>query len=216
MSELLHHYDAEYPGFLDYFQRLLMQYYQVGPRSHPLVAHRMEEALNRLGPQKTREALEQMTRAGLFGEENLSHDRQVQAFWSSPLMELFRAAVAYAPGPDDQLVASFPPPVQSLAEHAARQVAFRGTQLVDELGQVVRSYWRESLQVAAPELYLWPFLQGRDPLHGLDLGSGWGRGALGMRDYSRLRMTAVDIGADELELLRLQAAKVGLTGSTSA
>lgn len=216
MSELLTRYESEFPGFLDYFQRLLTQYFKLGPRTHPLVAERMESCLRSLGPEVSRKALEELAQTGLFQSECLVDDRQVAAFWSSPLVGLVRSAVAYAPTLDDDLVGSFPPQAAGMDEHLARQVGFRNTQLANSQGEVVRRYWSESLKLAAPELYLWPFLQGRDRLHGLDLGCGWGRGALGMRDYSNLRMTAVDIAEEDLDLLRHQATKAGLADKVEA
>ena len=211
MTSLLSTYDAEFPGFVDYFQRMLTEYFMVGPRTHPVVASRMEECLRAMAPEVVREALGQFAAAGILRNVALCSDSQVQVIWGSPLMALCRAAIGGAPSPADNLVASFPPPVSDVARHAERQMAFRGSDfasLKDDGSETL--YWKESLRLAAPELYLWPFLRKRDELHGLDLGCGWGRGTLGMRDYSRLRMTGVDIGEDELELLRRQAEQAGL------
>jgi ubiquinone/menaquinone biosynthesis C-methylase UbiE len=216
VADLLSRYDAEFPGFVDYFQRLLSGYFGVGPRTHPAVALRMEECLRAMGPEVSRKALDELAQAGIFRDELLSDDVQVKAFWTSPLMSLYRAAISYAPSSQDDLVGSFPSPAASLDEHAARQAAYRGTRLTSVEGGAEKRYWSEVLQVAAPELYLWPFLGGRGELHGLDLGCGWGRGALGMRDFSNLRMTGVDIGDEELEMLRVQAAKAGLSDRVEA
>ena len=210
MNSLLSTYDAEFPGFVDYFQRMLTEYFMVGPRTHPVVAARMENCLRGLAPEVVREALAVFSRAGILENGELLSDSQVQAIWSSPLMALCRAAIGGAPGATDSLVASIPPPVSDITQHAARQMAFRGSGFASSKDGVETLYWRESLQLAAPELYLWPFLRKGAELHGLDLGCGWGRGVLGMRDYSNLRMTGVDIGEDELELLRTQAGLAGL------
>lgn len=214
--ELLSSYDAEFPGFLDYFQRLLHGYFRVGPRTDPLVARRMEECLQALGPQVCRQALAEFARCGIFTEAALSNDAQVRAFWTSPLMSLYRAAIGYAPSRQDRLLESFPTPVGSVQELFARQMEFRDTPLTSVRDGREMRYWSEVLRVAAPELYLWPFLPGGRELHGLDLGCGWGRGALGLRDYSRLRVTGVDLNEEEIELLRFQAARAGLSERVSA
>ena len=216
MAELLAVYDAEFPGFLDYFQRLLTEYFAVGPLTHPLVAARMERCLGNLGPDLSRRHLSRLTEAGVFEPGPRRDDLQVRAIWTSPLMGLCRAAIGGAPGLEDDLVGSYPVPATGMAEHSLRQSAFRDTQLASVEDGVEKLYWRESLQLAAPELYLWPFLPGSGELRGLDLGCGWGRGALGMRDYSRLRMTGVDIGEEDLELLRAQALRAGLSERVEA
>ena len=211
LTSLLSTYDAEFPGFVDYFQRMLTEYFMVGPRTHPVVAARMEEGLRGMAPEVVRGALAQFAQAGIFETLTLHSDDQVQVIWGSPLLALCRSAIGGAPTSTDHLVASFPSPVSGITEHAERQMAFRGSDfanLKDDGSETF--YWKESLQLAAPELYLWPFLRKHGKLHGLDLGCGWGRGALGMRDYSRLWMTGVDIGEDELELLRRQAEQAGL------
>lgn len=213
MGELLQSCDEQFPGFLDYFQELLGGYFAIGPRSHPRVAEQMEEALRRLDPAVRQAELTRFAEAGIFSGQPLSNDSQIKAFWTSPLMSLYHRAIGYLPEPDSDLFGSIPPPLASVEELFASQQAFRTTPLGE--GKDC-TYWQGVLGVAAPELYLWPFLLGRETLHGLDLGCGWGRGALGMRDYSRLRMTGVDINADELEILRAQAAKAGLQEKVSA
>lgn len=215
MGEMLRAYDAEFPGFIDYFERLLQGYFHVGPRSHPLVAERMEVSLRELGPDVARKALAEFSQAGIFGEEELSNDAQVKAFWTSPLMRLYRAAIGYAPSADDDLPAAVPTPVSSVVELLERQAAFRDTPLTTVRAGRELNYWSEVLQVAAPELYLWPFLR-QGERHGLDLGCGWGRGALGLRNYEALRMTCVDINKEELELLGRLAVKAGLADKVQA
>lgn len=209
MSQLLAAYDAEFPGFVDYFQRLLHGYFRVGPRTDARVAERMEQSLQALGPATAREALAEFSQAGIFSQAPLSNDLQVKAFWTSPLMSLYRQAIGYAPRPDDDLLAAYPAPVTTVAELQTRQMAFRDTPLTTQRDGRELQYWSEVLQVAAPELYLWPFLRPGER-HGLDLGCGWGRGALGLRDYQRVRVTGVDINEPELELMRVLAARAGL------
>jgi SAM-dependent methyltransferase len=216
MTDLLGTYDAEFPGFLDYFQRLLEGYFRVGPLTHPKVAQRMEESLRQLGPEVCRLALAQFAETGIFQADRLSTDAQVQAFWTSPLMAVYRAAIGYAPEAADDLVGRIPSPVATVEELFARQLAYRDTPLTSVRDGEEMRYWSAVLQVNAPELYLWPFLRGRSSPHGLDLGCGWGRGALGLRDYSDLTVTGVDINEDELALLRSLAANAGLSERVKA
>ncbi len=207
-AELLWSYDAKFPGFVDYFDRLLRGYFHLSPRTHPEVASRMGEALDKLGPEAATRALRDFQAQGFFSGGPLSDDAQVKLFWTSPLMTVYRAAMAYAPHPIDDVLAAVPEPVASANELVGRQADYSSSDLS---GDASRGYWNKVLLTAAPELYLWPFLatrQGR--LRGLDLGCGWGRATLGLRHFERLEMVGVDLNAEELELFEKLSERAGL------
>ena len=100
-AELLWSYDRQFPGFVDYFDRLLQGYFRLSPRTHSEVAERMGEALEQLGDVAARDALAEFQQVGIFSGDPLSNDAQVRLFWTSPLMNVYRAAMAYAPKPED-------------------------------------------------------------------------------------------------------------------
>lgn len=207
-AELLWSYDAEFPGFVEYFDRLLRGYFHLSPRTHPEVASRMGEALEALEPEVARRALGDFQAQGLFSGEPLSNDAQVKLFWTSPLMSVYRAAMAYAPRPTDDVLAAVPEPVASATELVTRQAAYSSS---DMSGDAARGYWNKVLLTAAPELYLWPFLTTRQGLlRGLDLGCGWGRATLGLRHFERVEMVGVDLNAEELELFEQLSERAGL------
>lgn len=207
-GELLESYDRRFPGFLDYFDRLLRGYFHLSPRTHPEVAGRMEGALAKMGEEKAARALADFQAAGIFSGAPLSTDAQVKLFWTTPLMAVYRAAVAYAPGPEDDILAAMPPPLATVQELLARQAEYSTS---DMSGDPSQGYWRRVLLTAAPELYLWPFLQSKKAaLRGLDLGCGWGRATLGLRHFERLQMVGIDLNAEELALFDSLARRAGL------
>ena len=212
-GELLESYDSRFPGFLDYFDRLLHGYFHLSPRTHPEVAGRMEAALEKMGAEKAASALADFEAAGIFSGAPLSTDAQVRLFWTSPLMGVYRAAMAYAPQPEDDVTSAVPNALSSVAELVARQAEYSNS---DMSGDPSQGYWRRVLLTAAPELYLWPFLQSKKAaLHGLDLGCGWGRATLGMRHFERLQMVGVDLNPEELELFDSLARRAGLQDQVS-
>lgn len=207
-AELLWSYDAAYPGFVDYFDRLLSGYFHLSPRTHPEVAERMGSALEKLGREVASTALEEFQQRGIFSGESLSNDEQVRLFWTSPLMEVYRSAMAYAPSPEDDVIAALPLPVTTATELMQRQASYSGSDLS---GDPSKGYWNRVLLTAAPELYLWPFLPEREGLlRGLDLGCGWGRATLGLRHFERFEMVGVDLNSDELALFAELGRRAGL------
>ncbi len=204
---LVQSYGQEFPGLEEFFGDVLETYFRADPRVHPEVAHRLEEFLDHLGEGVVRKALVEWSGLGLLAGGERS-DRQVEAFWQSPLSKFLTATVGYAPGPGEDVMAALGPPLAAAAEleqrrRVAAEMVSRGA-----LATGGQKYWQVSLKLVAPELYLLPFLAAHQPpWHGIDLGCGWGRGAFPLLRSDQFHLTGVDLGREAFGLLEKSPAR---------
>ena len=202
---LLEQLDREFPGVLDFYDRLLKGYFLCGPRDSPEMAARMSDALQTLGVERARECLREFERAGVLREGRMSSDDQVRLFWTSPLTQAWRAAVGYQPSRQDNVREWLPQPARNVSELLARQAGANERARSAGFGGGAQ-YWQWVLQHGAPELYLEPFLAGR---RGLDLGCGWGRATLSIPSLTERQMVGVDLNREELDLFEQLARNAG-------
>jgi len=193
--------DIRFPGFLEFYSRLLGYYFAACPRKHPQVAARMAEALDALEEQGER-ALQEFARGGIFADGALSSREQVELFWKSPLMALFEAAIGYTPPPGTDLSLHLPKPVGGFMELVRRRQEVAQRVVDGALARGELPYWQACLTNCAPELYLLPYLPERGSLVGLDLGCGWGRGTLSLPELNRLQVHAFDVNENQLSVMR--------------
>jgi hypothetical protein len=208
---MLEDYEKRFPGLLGFYSGLLGYYFAACPKECPEVAARMYDAFQSLG-KDLEPALKEFQAEGLFSGRALSTRRQVELFWTSPLVTVFEAAVGYTPPPDVDLKRLLPEPVDSRMglirrRHQAAERVGSG-----ELASGDLPYWQASMANCAPELYLWPYLPAEGLLCGFDLGSGWGRGVLCLGNFQRCEVTALDIQESQLDLLRRLAEGLGWLG----
>ena len=203
--------DARYPGFTEFYSRLLGYYFACCPREHPEVAERLLRALKGLG-EEAEPALQEFAAAGIFSGKPFSTKDQVELFWKSPLMALFEAAIGYNPPLDTDLSSVIPAPVEGILDLIQRRVSVARATQNGEMARGELPYWRACLANCAPELYLLPFLSDRERFTGVDIGCGWGRGTLTLPNLNRFRVTAVDVSEEQLAVLSRLALNMGWDG----
>lgn len=147
---------------------------------------------------------------GWLPEPDAGRDDWVGDLWQSPLFQALMAVLGFYPDLQADIRPHLREPVQDAQEFAGRRQQFLAEY---ESGRVARGeslYWQNVLGYQAPELYLHPFLPVEGNLQGCDLACGWGRIALGLRDYSRIRLVGCDLARPSLRRLRRLARQLGL------
>jgi SAM-dependent methyltransferase len=164
---------------------------------------RFAEALEALGAHEASAACKEWEELGFLPRLYLTRDEQVATLWNSTLFQIFLKDVMHFYPPETLNVADhLPPPCESVREVWSRS----HPRLLED------PYWKIVLFVVLPELYLEPFLptprNGR--LLGCDLGCGWGRAVLSLRNYQHRRIYCCDMAPQNLRLLRRLASRAGV------
>jgi SAM-dependent methyltransferase len=204
-------YENKFPGFTDFYSRLLGYYFSACPVSHPEVAERMSVALGEMGAEADT-ALARFQKEGLFSGSPLSNRSQVELFWRSPLMAVFDAAIGYMPSSDIDLKRYLPKPVEGKLALVKRRQDVLERARAGEIARGDLTYWQACLANCAPELFLLPFLPAVGALRGLDIGCGWGRGTLCLPELERMEITAMDIDVGQLQIMEKLAKNMGWQG----
>ena len=198
--------EGEFPG-LDAFFVELSKFFSREPEDF---RRRIEKGLDPQQMDRWQKACRDWEEVGVLPDAHkIASDQQVAAVWVNPL---FQAVLDHG--------AEFaPPPGQDLSEHIPEPLEF-----FDQLGERLRlfreardagePYWKNTLRLVFPELYLQPFLQHR-PLSGCDLACGWGRASLTMHAWEETTITGVDLAEAGLEVYRKSAESLGMADRIS-
>lgn len=156
-----------------------------------------------LGEQAALEACRAWQSIGIFPDIRIETDEQIAAVWDSPIFQIvLEYGLKFCPPEDVDVTALIPPPCRDVDEFTSRAVP-----------PLTESYWRFALHQNLPELYLDPFLPANsdEELLGCDLASGWGRIALGLRDYTGRRLFCCDLSQKNVNSLTALVKRAGLS-----
>lgn len=166
----------------------------------PPLWERFAAGVARLPRDEIEAACRQWEAVGILPEVRIADDAQVAAVWSSPLFQVFlHDALQFFPPADVDITAYVPPPCAGIADLQKRP-----------LPPLLDGYWKLTLQLNLPELYLDPFLDPAASLLGCDLACGWGRASLTLRRYENRRIFCCDYTPVNLQRLDSLARRAGL------
>ncbi len=196
---LLEGLEEAYPGFEQYLRDVA-----AGLRLPPgMLRERFSEALERLGVHRASAACREWEDLGILPRFAIRSDDHVAALWNSALFQVFLRDVIHFYPPEALNVADhLPPPCATVREIWSRN----HPRLLED------PYWKVVLFVVLPELYLEPFLPPAPDgeIIGCDLGCGWGRASLSLRNYAGRRIYCCDLVPHNLRLVRKLAARAGV------
>lgn len=176
----------------------------------PVVGQRCAANMENVSAQQLEAELAEWRRQGLLPEPDPLRDDWVGFLWQSWLFQQLIGVFGFYPEADADFRDAVPPPVKSQLEFARRRVSYASEY---DSGRIARGeglYWRSVLHYQAPELYLLPFLPSDSSLRGVDVACGWGRIALALRNYDRLRVHACDLSQSSLDILTRWSQQVKL------
>lgn len=157
-----------------------------------------------LGLQALEVELKEWQRRGLLPEPDPGDTEAAAYLWQSPVFQALMDCIGFYPPEDLDVRQYLPAPYQRLEEFVLARWDWHGRCRRGGLARGRDSYWQMALRLQAPLLYLAPFLPLRGPeevYEGCDLACGWGRIALALPDYSRVRLQACDLAAQSLATL---------------
>ncbi|HTT08668.1 MAG TPA: class I SAM-dependent methyltransferase [Gammaproteobacteria bacterium] len=164
--------------------------------------------VEKMGVERISVSCRELEACGILPNLKISGDRQTAALWRWPLFSgILYDIVGFAPPDAINVCDWLPPPIRSEADHHDRETRL----------QTATAYWQRALCLTFPELYLNPFLpqDGKKELLGCDLGCGWGRASLSLRDYVNRHLVGCDYGADDLRRLTGFADRAGIAEHVS-
>ncbi len=157
-------------------------------------ASKVAAVIEKIGIEQISVSCRELETCGVLPDLKIIGDRQTAALWRWPLFSgILYDIVGFAPPATVNVCDWLPPPIHSESDRHDRETKF----------QAATAYWQRALYLTFPEIYLGPFLPspGKEKLLGCDLGCGWGRASLSLRDYTNKHLICCDYGADDLRRL---------------
>ncbi len=159
--------------------------------------------IERIGMERISTSCGELEARGVLPDLKIGGDEQTAALWRWPLFSgILYDIIGFAPPAAINVRDWLPPPIRNENDCHDREARL----------QAASAYWQRALYLVFPEIYLDPFLplDKKVELQGCDLGCGWGRASLSLRDYAGRHLVCCDYGADDLRRLTRFAERAGI------